>query len=91
MLSDVETIIERPGLRDVMPRAVEHGETSFVLARLPDGFWVVSVIIDDLPAARHLYRVTGPNGGVICEHARLSEVADFLTQHDPDVLVTCAP
>lgn len=64
---------------------------SFVLARLPDGVWVVSVMIDDLPVARHLYRVTGPNGVVICEQTRLSEVADFLTQRNPDVLEASAP
>lgn len=86
MPSDVETIIQRRGPQEVIARAVEYGDMSCVLARLPDGLCVISVVIDDLPAARHLYRVTGPNGVVICEHATLSGVAHFLIQHNADVL-----
>lgn len=85
MPTDVETI-ERLGPREVIAQVVAYGKTSCVLATLPDGLWVISVVIDDLPVARHLYRVTGPDGAVIGEHATLCGVADFLIQHYAGVL-----
>lgn len=62
----------------------ERGESVSVLATLADGSSIMSVVIDDAPLPRHIYRVIGPDGDVISEKGSLGDLTDFLAAYEPD-------
>lgn len=51
-----------------------------MLATLPDGTSVVSVVVNDLPRPRHLYRIVSSSGTTLREHDTLHDVAGFLLE-----------
>jgi hypothetical protein len=57
-------------------------ERRSVLATLPDGSLILSVVIEDLPR-QHLYRVVSSDGTLIGTYPTLKQLADFLEKYHP--------
>jgi hypothetical protein len=49
-----------------------------VLATLPDGLLVMSVVVNDQPLPRHFYRIVDQDGRTVSEYVALHDLAAYL-------------